>query len=127
MTHLLNPLSLVVKVDKPKIQIQLQVQIQMQIQKQIQMQMQIQMPHLPNPLSLVAKVSKPDPPGVHPGQGLLQVGKARDKLKLFRSLRLRKKAALSKARDYWKDMFMIPNLLLAVLKSLNPRESHPVC
>ena len=71
MTHLPNLLSLVAKVGKPKIQ----TKIQMQIHKHIPIQMQIQMTHLPDPLSLVAKVSKTDPPGVHPSQGLLQVGK----------------------------------------------------
>ena len=81
------------------------------------------MTHLPNPLPLVAKVSKADPPGRHSGQGLLQVGKAGDKLKLLRSFGLCKEATLSKARDY----FMIAaNLLLTVLESLNPRETHHV-
>ena len=60
----------------------------------------ISMTHLPNPLPLVTKISKADPPGRHTSQGLLEVGEARDKLKLFRSFGLRKEATLSKAKDY---------------------------
>ena len=86
------------------------------------------MTYLPNPLPLMTKVSKVDPPGCHSGQGLLQVDEARDKLKLLRSFGLRKEATLSKARDYWDEVFMMTaNLLLTVLESLNPRESYYVC
>ena len=76
----------------------------------------------------MAKVGKANPPGRHPGQGLLQVGQARDKLKLLRSFGLSKETALSKVRDYWREkkVFRIANLLLTVLESLNPRESDPV-
>ena len=72
----------------------------------------------------MAKVSKANPPGRYPGQGLLEVGQAGDKLKLLRSFGLREEASLSKARDYF--MMIASNLLLAVLESLNPRESHHV-
>ena len=86
------------------------------------------MTHLPNPLPLVAKVSKANPPGRHTSQGLLEVGEAGDKLKLLRSFGLCKEATLSKARDYWDEVFMMTaNLLLTVFESLNPRESHHVC
>ena len=51
----------------------------------------------------MAKVGKANPPGRHPGQGLLQVGQARDKLKLLRSFGLSKETALSKVRDYWRE------------------------
>ena len=74
----------------------------------------------------MAKVSEANPPGRHPGQGLLQVGKAGDELKLFLCLGLRKEATLSKARYYWKQI-LVADLLLTVLESLNPRKTHGVC
>ena len=82
------------------------------------------MTHLPNPLPLVAKIGKANPPGRYPSQGLLEVGQAGDELKLLRSFGLGEEASLSKARDYF--MMVASNLLLAVLESLNPRESHHV-
>ena len=54
-------------------------------------------PWLHLPLSLEAKVGKSNPPSRHSGQGL-QVAKAGDEFKLFRSFGLSKETTLSKER-----------------------------